>query len=247
MEVVGSAVVGHVVKDNGLAVRGGLAQADGALDDRVEHQVLEVLAQLHHHLAVHLRAAVEHRHDEALDGEAGVDVVLHQADGLEQLRQAFQGEELRLDRNHHGVRRREAVDGDEAQGRGAVDDDVVVAVPDGRQGLLEVGLAVRPLDHLDFRAHEVDVGGNHVEVLQLRLDEGVLRGDVPPDDLIQGAFLVVVRGEVQAGGRVGLRVRVDDEHFLLQDREGCGQVDGRRGLAHAAFLVRYGDDFSHIR
>ena len=35
-------------------------------------------------------------------------------------------------------------------------------------------------------------------------------------------------------------------NLKIQDREGRGQVDGRRGLAHAALLVRYGDDFSHI-
>ena len=220
MQIVGSAVVGYVVQDDRLAVGGGFAQTDGALDDRIENQVFEVLPEFHHHLAVDLRAAVEHRDHETFDGEFRVDVVLHEADGLDEFRQSLQGEEFRLDGNHHGVRRREAVDGDEAQGRGTVDDDVVVAVPDGLEGFLEIGLPVRPLDHLDFRAHEVDMGGNHVQVLQLRLDEGVLGGDVPPDDLIDGPFPVVLRREVQARGRVGLRVRVDDEHLLLEDGQG---------------------------
>ena len=46
VEIVGGAVAHDVVQDDGLAVRGGFAQADVALDHGVEHQLAEMLAQL---------------------------------------------------------------------------------------------------------------------------------------------------------------------------------------------------------
>ena len=41
---------------------------------------------------------------------------------------------------------------------------------------------------------------------------------------------------------VGLGVEVDEQDLLARQGEGGGQIDGRRGLADAAFLVGDGDD-----
>ena len=64
-------------------------------------------------------------------------------------------------------------------------------------------------------------------------------------DLVEGTLLVALGREVQPGGGIGLRISVDDQHLLLEHREGSGEIDGRRGLSHSALLVRDGDDFSH--
>ena len=49
--------------------------------------------------------------------------------------------------------------------------------------------------------------------------------------------------QAEAAGGIGLRVEVKKEHALAQRGEAGGKIDGRGGLAHAAFLVGYRDDF----
>ena len=80
-------------------MRWGFAQAYVPLNDGLEYHVLEVVAQLAHHLCVHSGPSVEHSNDKAFDGETTVDSVLYDLDGLEELAEAFQGEEFRLDRD----------------------------------------------------------------------------------------------------------------------------------------------------
>jgi hypothetical protein len=51
-------------------------------------------------------------------------------------------------------------------------------------------------------------------------------------------------GNTQRTGGVGLRVKVNEEHlFAVLGGKAGGEVDGGRGFADAAFLVRYGNDF----
>ncbi len=138
-------------------MRRRLAEADAALDHRVEHHVLEMLLEFVHDLCVNLCPAVEHRHNEPFDRERWVNPALHQPDGLEQLAESLKREELRLNGNHHRIRSRKGVDGDETQGRGTVDDDVVVVVPDRGQPSLQYRLPVLHIDHLDLCSDKVDV------------------------------------------------------------------------------------------
>ena len=62
-----------------------------------------------------------------------VDVSLHEVDGIEKLGQSFERVVLALHRNQQCVSCRKHVDGDQAQRRRAVDQDVVVAIPDRDQ------------------------------------------------------------------------------------------------------------------
>jgi hypothetical protein len=39
-----------------------------------------------------------------------------------------------------------------------------------------------------------------------------------------------------------LRIEVYDEHAVVAQREGRGEIDGSGGLAHTALLIRHGDD-----
>ena len=59
-----------------------------------------------------------------MDAQARVERRAHLLDGLEQLAQALEREELALQRHQHGVRGRHRVDGEEVQRRRAVDQDV---------------------------------------------------------------------------------------------------------------------------
>src|SRR6185436_15294908 len=66
-------------------VAGSLRQANAAWDDRVEHQVPEVLAHLGRDVAGQTRPTVEHRQQDTGDAETGIEPGPHQLDALQQL------------------------------------------------------------------------------------------------------------------------------------------------------------------
>ena len=74
-------------------------------------------------------ARVEHGQHDAVDRQVRIERRPHLLDGLQQLRQAFEREELALQRHQDRVRRRHRVDGEQVERRRAVDQHVgVVAV-----------------------------------------------------------------------------------------------------------------------
>ena len=176
---------------------GCLAEADVALDYGPEHHLLEMVPKFGHHLGMNLCAAVEHCHEETFDSQVGIDFSLHQAYGLQQLSKAFEGEELRLYGDDDRIGGSEAVDGDEPERRGTVDHDVVVAVLNGLQNFLEHGFTLGHVQHLNFCAHEVDMGRHQMQAGHLGLDEGILDADFAYHHLVEGALLAVVRREVK--------------------------------------------------
>ena len=50
----------------------------------------------------------------------------------------------------------------------------------------------------------------------------------------------------QAAGGISLRICVDQKNFNVAHGKGRAEVDGGRGLPHAAFLVGYCDDSTHV-
>ncbi len=116
------------VEGDRQAVARRLREADAARDDRAEHGVAEVAADLVRDLGGEVGAGVEHREHDARDREVRVEVVADEVDGGDQLRQALQRVVLALDGDQHGVRAGERVDGQEAQRRRAVHEDPVPGV-----------------------------------------------------------------------------------------------------------------------
>ena len=92
---------------------------------------------------------------------AGPDLLV----GIEQVVGALEREVGRLDRDEEVRRRDERVDGQDAQGRRRVDHDVVVALPDARQLVLEAEVAVELPDQLGLRLGQRDPGAQDVEIL----------------------------------------------------------------------------------
>ena len=204
-----------------------------------------MLAKLCQDLLVHLGAAVEHSHHKAFDGQRRIQAVLDDADGLEQLAEAFQGEKLGLNGNYHGIGCRQGVDCDQSQRGRTVDYDVVVGIADGGDGVLQHGLAVLLAYHFYVDTHKVDVRRYHMQSGHLSLDKRVFHGNRALHKLVQAAVPVIVGREIETGSRVGLGIGVDDQHFLFQSSERGGEVDGCSGLSHASFLVCYSYYFSH--
>ena len=73
----------------------------------------EMAANLGGDVCGQLRAGVEHRQDDALDREAGVEVVADEIEGGEQLGQSFQGVVLTLERDEDGIGGGQCIDGQE--------------------------------------------------------------------------------------------------------------------------------------
>jgi len=95
---------------------------------------------------------------------------------------------------------------------------------------------------LDFSADQIDRGRREMQRRDLRR----------PDDLPQRHVLdqhVVHRwirvGHSNPGGRIRLRIDVDQEHAPLAGGEGRAEVDGGSGLADTALLIRQSDDLRH--
>ena len=102
-------------------------------------------------------------------------------------------------------------------------------------------LAAVERDEFDLRARQLDVRRDDVDAV-LRVHDGVARFGGTDEKLIRADLRAALRHSVAAGA-VALRVEVDEQHALsLRGDAGC-QIDGRRCLADAAFLVCDCNDF----
>ena len=172
-----------------------------------------------------------------------VEPLAHELHGLQQMSQTLEGVELALQRHQNAVRGDEGVDRQQAERRRAVDDDPAVEI-DALQCVLEPALTVLDPDELDLGAHEVDVGGQDTKrgrpcgakrfVERLRAEEDVIHRRIETSLL-----------DAEARRGVALRVEVHEQGRALGECEACCEVDGGRGLAHAALLVHDRDGFTH--
>ena len=112
-----------------LAGDRGLREPDRAGDHGVEHQVAErstTRAITSRECRVRGSYIVARM---PLMLESGVEPVAHLVDGVDEQRDPAQREELALERDDHAVRAGQRVDGEQAERRLAVDQDVVVVGP----------------------------------------------------------------------------------------------------------------------
>ena len=85
--------------------------------------------------------------------------------------------------------------------------------------------------------------GRGLEVLEPRLD-GDLVERRAVEEVVRGGALGAL---AEPGGRVGLRVEIDDERAGARLGEAGGEVHGGRRLADAALLVGEREDAAHAR
>ena len=155
-------------------------------------------------------------------------------DGALEPGQPFEGVVLALEWNQHGRRRHERVQGQQAQGRRTVDQDVVVKTQNGLDSLPKPGVALLGADQLDLRAGEVVPRGDHMEMRELRRLGGLERRAGAAEHVVD-----LERGpaDPERARCVRLRVEVDQERRALGGGQRGGQVDRGRRLADAALLV----------
>src|SRR5690606_28961521 len=234
-----------VVQHDRLAETRRLRQPYVARDGGAVDAVAEVLLRLVRDLAREVQPLVEHRQQHTVYLQARIDVTLNETHRVQELRQPFQRVELALDRDQHGVRRGERVQRQQAERGRAVHQDEVVLVAHGLERAAQHQLALGTVDQLDLRADQVAARGRDVEEREVEAaDEDLLERQSLDHDVVHGR--VHVRAlDADPAGRVALGVHVDDERAPLGDGQAGTQIDGGRGLADAALLVRYGNDAGH--
>ena len=210
-----------VVGEGGEAVAGGFGEADVAGDDGVEEQVAEVLFELFADFYDEAAAAVVHGADDAGYVEVGIDGLADFTDGGHEVGNAFEGVVFAKHGDDDAVGGDQAVEGEQGQGRGTVDEDVVVVVGNELQGVFEADFACDFLDEFDFCAGQCAVGAQYVVAAFFAADDGV--GDVgfAEDNLVNAVFDGGFVDAAACGG-VALGVEVDDEDAVAFGGQGGG-------------------------
>src|SRR5918996_1725046 len=226
-----------IVLEDRRALHGRFGVPDRLADAGLVDEVAEALLEDLDRLARVQRPAVEHRRQDALDLDLGIEVLAYHRERVLELHKPAEREVLALDRDDHAVRGHERVDREQAERRRRVDEHEVVAVAYLEQRLLERALAADEGAQRQLRAGEVDRGDGDVDL-------GVV------DDLgdrqavhehVEHRALDRVRIHALTHGQVALRVQVDDQHAVPELLERDAEVQRRRGLRDAALLVREDD------
>src|SRR4030095_10070778 len=108
-------------------------------------------------------ARVDHGQQDAVDGQAGVQLATDRADRFQNLSQALDGQEVRLYGDDDASRGAQGVESHQAEAGQAVDQNVVVAVQDGLQRLGEDGFAVFGAGEGDFGGAQHGVAGDELQ------------------------------------------------------------------------------------
>ena len=233
-----------VVDDAGHAVTRRFAEPHVARDHGGEHLVLEEVAHVARDLLAEVRALVVHREQHAFDVERRVVGAAHAAHRAHEIGEAFEREELAVQRDEHAVGGDEAVQREQAERRRTVDHDVLEAVAQAVDEILQPALAVGHRDELDLGAREIAGGRHEGEPVDAREHHVLPRRAhrIGRQRVIDRARLSGALLEAEAAGRVALRIEVHEQRRVAAEREPGRKIDGRRGLADAALLVRDGDD-----
>src|SRR5919197_1139400 len=236
----------QIMQHHWLAVARSLREPHVARNHRVEDLAREVAVHLVPDLERQARPSIEHRENDAPDRETWIQPLANELDGLEQMGEPLERVELALQRHQHTIGRREGVDRQEPEGRGAVDDHEVVRLGHGLEGDAQAILALADGYELDLGADQVDVGREQLQMHQRGLANGLLGGLVPKDHVIDGRVEPGLLKTQPCRG-IALRVQVHKEGRALREGEAGCKIDGGGRLSHAALLVGDRKDSSYWR
>src|SRR6266850_3176914 len=220
--------------------RGGrFADLYGLSDDGGEDLVISEILQGVEHVAREDRAAVVERRQQAVHLEVWIQTGLHRLDDLEKCCDTLKCVVLRLHGDDHAGRRDERVQREQAERRRAIDEHVVVPVDDIARELVAQGhLAADRVEELDLGGRELERRWRDVDLLRLCRPDDRPKRDVRVDEDVRDAALDRVEVDTETHGEVCLGVEVYAQDFVTERRERAAEIDGARGLADAAFLVR---------
>jgi hypothetical protein len=172
-------------------------------------------------------------------------VIADEVDGRDELAETLQRVVLALERHEDGVGRRQRIDGQQTQGWGAVHEDVVVGLRDGRQDPGETPFPPGERRKLHFGPGEGDRGSHEIEARDLGGRGEPVEGHVVHERVVDRPSIGCARGS-KATRRVALGVEVDHEDARTVGGEVCGDVDDGGSLPDAALLVGAGNRLAHL-
>jgi hypothetical protein len=165
-----------IVSENRFAVAGGLGEANAAGNHGFEDLAGEELPEILSDHASQVGAVVEHGEEDSFNAEVMAEGIADLVNGVYELGDAFEGEELALDGDEHRVGGDQSIEGKQIEGGGAVDDDVVELSPNGLQDTAETGFAIVEVDEFDVGGDEVAVGREEGEAFEFGSAEEVSGG-----------------------------------------------------------------------
>lgn len=201
-------------------------------------------AHLVRHLGRQPGPGVVHRQRHAEYVQGRVEHAPDQIQRLAELSKPFEGVILALDGNQDGIRGGEAVDREEPQRRGAVQEDVVVFLGRLVQTGFEAAFPGQLADQLDLGAGEVHCCGGDAQVVHRgihshRLDGGSLVQAVV--DAHRQRSLI----HTESTGGVALWIEVGDEDAAAQRGQTRAEVHRGGRFPDAALLVDNGNYSPH--
>src|SRR5437773_4821408 len=227
---------------------GGFPDLDGLSDHGGEHLVIPEIFERVEHVAREDRSAVVERGKQTVHLQIRIQARLHRLDDLEKCCDTLERVVLRLHRDDDAGRRDERVEREQAERRRAVDEHVVVPIDDvARELVTQRHLSADGVEELDLGRRKLQGRGGDVDLLRLRRPDDRRERHVRVDENVRDTALDRVEVDAEAYGQVGLRIEVDAEDFVTERCERTAEIDGARGLADAALLVRYRNDVTQPR
>ncbi len=147
---------------------------------------------------------------------------------------------MRLQRHEHLIGQRQGVEREQPKTRRAVDQHDVVEVFNRGELPRKDLLTIRPTGQLNLGSGQIDLRGNHVQVLGSG-DQTVRRWTVRIDEQIVHGVLGLLSVDAKMQGQVSLRIQINQADAApgLGDRR--AEIHGRRRLADASLLVHQRD------
>ena len=227
-------------------MRARFREGDVPWDHSHEGVLIEEASDLSDDLVAERGFRVVHGHEEALNLESRVVIVLDTVNGAEHRGHCFHGEELALYWDYDACRNNKGIERKDAKRWRAIDDDEIVVAFEVAKGVCQYG---------EWRA---DAMGLHIgfEISQAE----VARSDVhpfagcPSDYGVDVGFLdagiidgVGQRSNIKAKptGGIALRIEIDQKHLFAIGGQSTGKVNGSRGLSDSTFLIGNAYDSRH--
>ena len=195
------------------------------------------------HLGGEIGTAIKHGQGHTENIQTGVQTLFHHAQRCHQVAETFQRIVFALDRDQNAVRSTKAVQSQQFQRRGTIDEDQIILIFHPMQGRTQTMVGIGNTQQFHTGAGKVCMAGQHIA--ELGAHNGVLNRYII-DDHIVSRMLDFSFVNAQAGRCVGLRVEIAEQDFQSKIMEGSRQIHCGSGFTHAAFLIDDSDYFTHF-
>ena len=113
------------------------------------------------------------------------------------------------------------------------------------ESLAQDVVPVRKVYDFYLGTYQINVRRNHLQVIHLGRYYSIGSVYRSYHYLVKGLALSAFRRVIKSRRGVSLRVRIYNEHLLLQNGQRSGEIDGSGGFTHTALLICYCDNLSH--